>query len=257
MKKILFISLIFSLLIMKTNAQEIVFSAAAEKVVQVGEQFRIVFEVNKQGTNFAPPAFTDFTYIGGPSTSQSMSTQIINGKVSQTMSISYTYYLQAVKEGTFTIKPAAIKIDGQTYNSNSVTITVVAGAASQTQTQTETNNSTTASETSDLFVKVSLSKTEAYIGEAIIATIKIYTRVDLAGFEDISIPDFTGFLTQDIQAPTQINLERESVDGVIYNAGLIKETILIPQRAGKIEIEPVVMKCVVRKQTGRRGFWGP
>ena len=60
----------------------------------------------------------------------------------------------------------------------------------------------------DLFVRMNLDKRSLYKGELLTATIKIYSKVNLNGFEDISIPNFEGFWSQDIQLPQQISLQR-------------------------------------------------
>ena len=76
---------------------------------------------NGEGTDFAPPAFEDFTVAGGPSFSSNMS--IIGGQVSRRTC--YTYYLSPRTEGVFYIGPASIRIDEQVLESEPVEILVV------------------------------------------------------------------------------------------------------------------------------------
>src|SRR5437868_3547037 len=102
------------------------FSAStSNSTVAVGDQFQVTFTLNGNGSNFHAPTFAEFNTLGGPSQSTNMS--FVNGNVSQ--SISYTYVLQAVKEGTFTIGPASIESGGKKLQSNALTITVVKGSA--------------------------------------------------------------------------------------------------------------------------------
>src|SRR5689334_21885485 len=76
------------------------FSASTPNTtVSTGDQFQVTFTLNGSGNNFHAPTFAGFSTLMGPSQSTSM--QIINGNVSQTLS--FTYVLQAEKEGTFTI----------------------------------------------------------------------------------------------------------------------------------------------------------
>ena len=84
----------------------------AKQQVSVGEQFKVVFEVNADGKNFTAPRFDNFSLVGGPFTSSSSSIQVVNGSMSRTVNNSYSYVLRADKEGTFTIGPASIVVDG-------------------------------------------------------------------------------------------------------------------------------------------------
>ena len=103
----------------------------------------------------------------------------------------------------------------------------------------------------ELFVRINLDRKSVYQGEHVVATIKIYTRVDLANFIDMKFPSYNGFYTQDIEIPQQISLNRENVNGKIYEAGVIKKTILFPQRSGELTIEPFEITCAVRQRVRR------
>jgi len=251
--------LLFTIFFIYSNiyAQTVQFTATSEKVVQVGEQFQLVYQINQQGSGFRPPDLSDFMAYG-PSTSQNMSSTFINGKMSTEVSYSYTYVLQAKKDGRFTIKPAEITINGKKYSSNSVTIEVVKGQTQATNPQAGTNQpaNTGNANNADMFLRLNLDKTTLYQGEQIVATIKIYTRENLAGFDNMKLPTYNGFWTQDIDIPKQISLNRENVGGQIYQTGVLKQTILVPQRSGDINIEAFDITCVVNKPTGRRDFFG-
>jgi len=80
------------------------------------------------------------------------------------------------------------------------------------------------------------------------ATIKIYSKVNLNGFEDITLPSFEGFWSQDVALPQQISLQRESYNGEIYNVGTLKKTLLFPQQTGTITIDKVKIDCIVQQR---------
>ena len=61
----------------------------------------------------------------GPSRSQQSSTQIVNGNVTSTSSITFTYILMANNAGEYTIPGASIVADGDQMVSNSVKIKVL------------------------------------------------------------------------------------------------------------------------------------
>ena len=95
------------------------------------------------------------------------------------------------------------------------------------------------------------------MGEHVVATIKVYTRLNIAGFGDSKFPSFNGFLSQEIPTSGQISLQRENVNGTIYNAGVIRKLILFPQHTGNITIDPFELECIIRQRrsSGNRGFF--
>ncbi len=103
--------------------------AAAPDVVEEGEQFRLSFTVNTQDvSNFHLPTLKGFSVDMGPSRSSQSSFQMINGKTSQSSSVTYTYILSALKAGTYTIPAATATVNGKQYRSNTVSIEVVPGS---------------------------------------------------------------------------------------------------------------------------------
>ncbi len=230
-------------------AQQVSFTMEAPKIVEIGEQFRLAFTVNAQGQNLKLPELSDFSVLMGPSTSQSSSYQIINGVSSQSVSFSYLYVLKATKEGRFTINPASINVNGTTVSSNSVTIEVVKGSAKPSGGGVDQPTSTPGTvPRSDLFVKLILDRKSLYKGDHAMATIKIFSKVNLNGFEDISLPSFEGFWSQDVALPQQIALQRESYNGEIYNVGTLKKTLIFPQQTGNITIGKVKIDCIVQQR---------
>ena len=242
------------------------FTMEAPEVVAAGEQFRLSFSLNESGTDLQLPDLSNFDVLMGPSTSQSSSIQIINGKTTQSSSFSYTFILRAKKEGKFTIRPASIKVGGKTYESNSLNIQVVKGqpqqAASQSgqqgnqQQQDETPTGTISKE--NLFVRVSVDKTNVSKGEQILATVKLYIsqNVPLNGFDEVKLPSYEGFWTKEIEVPTQVSFTREVYNGKIYQVGILKKTILFPQQTGTIRIDPFEITCLVRERVRKQqGFF--
>ncbi len=239
------------------------FTMSGPGVISAGEQFRLSFSLNEEGSDLRLPDLSDFNVLMGPSTSQSTNIQIINGKTTQEVSFSYIYILQAKKEGTFTIQPATIKVDGKIYESNSLTIQVVKGQARQQNSssqgsarQQDAEDAPAATDLSkdDLFVRTELDRQDVYKGQQIVATIKIYVapNVPITNFDDVKLPSYEGFWTQDINIPNQINFTREVYHNKIYQVGVLKKTILFPQQTGRIKIDPFEITCLVRQQIKRQ-----
>ena len=239
------------------SADNIRFTMEAPEAVAVGDQFRLSFTLNESGSDLQLPDLSNFDLLMGPSTSQSSSFQMINGKTTQSTSFSYIFVLRAKKEGKFTIRPASIKVDGKTYESNSLDIQVVKGqpqqqqsSAAQQGTQAQEATPTGNISKENLFVRLSLDKSSVSKGEQIRATVKLYIsqNVPLNGFDELKLPSYEGFWTKEIDVPQQVNFTREVYNGKIYQVGILKKTILFPQQTGNIKIDPFEITCLVRQK---------
>lgn len=236
------------------NGQDTQFTASAPKVVSVGEQFRLTYTLNKKAEQFLQPDLSSFQVLMGPSTSYNQSTSIINGKLERSVSYTYTYILQATLEGKFQIPSATVKIGKKSFQSNGLPIEVVKGTQGSGSQSSggQTSGGQPGISNEDLFVRLLVDKREIYQGDHITATIKIYSRVNLSGFEDVKFPTFDGFLKEDIETPPLQSLERENIDGQIYGTGVISKVILFPQMNGDLVINPVEIECLVQQQASRQ-----
>lgn len=255
MKQIIFLTLtLFT--ISKGIAQDIVFKANAPSSISTGTQFKIVYSINAKPTSFKNPSFEPFDVIMGPSTSSSTSISFVNGQMNQDVSYSYTYILIASKEGKFTIQPAEIVVGGKTYKSNSLQIEVVKGntppptASNQQATEPSSQNINVSNE--DVFIRINVNKNSVYQGEQLVASIYLYTKLNVVGFEEIKFPTMTGFWSEDMETPNQIQLKQEYINGQLYSVGLLKRIILSPNRSGNITIDPVQATVVVQQRVQSR-----
>ncbi len=244
-------------------ADNVRFIMEGPEIVGLGDQFRLGFTLNEKGSDLQLPDLSNFDVLMGPSTSQSSSIQIINGKTTQSTSFSYIFVLRAKKEGKFTIRPASIKVDGKIYESNSLEIQVAKGQPQQSsgqQNQAAEEEATPTGNISkdNLFVKLNLDRTNVSKGEQIMATVKLYLsqNVPLSGFDEVKLPSYEGFWTKEIDVPQQVNFTREVYNGKIYQVGVLKKTILFPQQTGAIRIDPFEITCLVRQRVSQqRGFF--
>ncbi len=254
MKKI-FIYQVLLLISLSISGQDIVLNVDYPSVVTAGQQFSLTWSVNSGGGNFIAPAFNGFYKLMGPQTSYSSSTQIINGKMSSQTSYSYVYYLQAIKEGKYVIPPATITIKGKEYSSDSLHIEVI-GSTSRNQNVSSGGNasndgSVAESAGSDIFVNLSLNRKEVYLGEYIVATVKLFTRVNLSGINEIKYPSFNGFLKSDIATPPLNSLKQENINGTIYGTGVVQQFLLYPQVTGEISIDPVQLSVLIQQKSAQ------
>ena len=237
----------------------------APNLVGVNEQFNVTFIIS--GDN-APSDFqwepgSDFQLVWGPQRGSSTSVSIINGQRTRTSQTTYTYILLPKNTGRFQLSAAEATVKGEKYTSSRPTIEVVTdGAAASQQGQGggsqarqgqqqggSAQNGTIPAD--DMFLRLTFSKRDVMVGETVTATLKLYQRVNIAGFEDAKFPTFNGFWSQEVQAPSQIEFHRENVGDKIYNAAVLRSWNLVPQKAGDITVDGAELVCLVNVRTQR------
>lgn len=234
-------------------------TASAPDVVVVGDQFRLSYKVNTQDIDdFSAPAVSGFDILMGPSRSMQSSFQMINGRTTQSSSVTFTYILNATKAGTYTIGPASVTVNGKKHQSNSLRIQVLP------PDKTRSNSSSNSGSNSgggrmhtqdagsqitgkDLFIAVTASKKRVYEQEAILLTYKVYSLVSLSQLMG-DMPDLDGFHTQEIPLPQQKSLKMEHYNGRNYGTVLWRQYVLFPQRSGKLTIPSIKFQAVVVQQ---------
>lgn len=223
----------------------------APNVVAADEQFNVTFvlEGDDAPSDFQWSQGDDFQLVWGPQQGRSTSVQISNGKRTKSSQFTFTYILLPKKTGTFTLPQATAKVKGKEVTSSPVSIEVVSNASSGSSqpssgSQAAVDNVTGISD-DDMFLRLTLSRTDVVVGEPITATLKLYQRVNIAGFEDARFPTFNGFWSQEVEAPTNIEFRRESYDDKIYNTAVLRKYVLIPQQTGTITIDPAELVCLV------------
>ena len=257
--KRLFFTVVMGLMAFVAMAQDVI-KVEAPNVVAADEQFNVTFIIEGENSpsDFTWSAGSDFQVLWGPQSGHSVSTRIINGQRSRSEQTTYTYVLMPKATGKFAVPTATAKVKGKEIKSVSKTIEVAtAGAASSRQQSQQQGQSAQRQQTGvsdeDIFLTLDLSRTNVVVGEPITATLKLYQRVNVAGFENVTFPDFNGFWSQEIEAPTNIEFSREVYDGQIYNAALLRKFILIPQQQGAVAITPADLVCLVNIRVASAG----
>ena len=258
MKRFLLISVIFTFLAGCLSAQESKLTASVSPtVMRVGDQFNLTFTSEDEVSELELPGLENMEILGGPRQGHSQSVYSVNGKITSTSTYQYTYFLKAVKEGKFSIPSVTAKIKNKPVRSNAVTIEVLAANSQQSRSGQGASGAgqpgdRTVSER-DLFVNLILDKKEVYLGEQITATVKIFTKVSLLGVDqNFKGPDFTGFFTEPLTIPQLRNLQSEAYNGDIYYTGVLRKTMIIPQKTGPITIKPFDLDVTMRKEVRRR-----
>ncbi len=255
-KRIVFILSFFNFFIAAAISQTLTGSAPSQ--VAVGEQFRLTYTVNTQDvSDFRAGNIPDaLEVLIGPNRSMQSSYQIINGHTTSSSSITYTYIVVATKNGTFTIPPAHVVVDGKNIASNSLTIKVSGTSQSQSGGSSQRRQSSNEPEMrdagshisgSDLFIKVSANKKRVYEQEPILLTYKVYTLVSLTQLEG-KMPDLKGFHTQEVQLPQQKSFKLETVNGRPYRTVTWSQYVMFPQLTGKLQIPSITFNGIVVQQ---------
>ncbi len=235
------------------KAQNVTFKATAPNAVVVGEQFRLSYTVNAEGKDLRLQGeLTDFDVLMGPSQSKSYSSSWVNGQNTSETTVTYTYILLATKEGTFNIPPASIKVKNSNYVSNALTIKVLPpdqkpsnqGGAAQGGNQGSAASSSQNVSGNDVFVAIQASKRSVFEQESFLVSFKLYTRLNIVSLNP-KFPEFEGFLSQDIELKDQ-QWTMENYNGQNYNVLLLKQSVLYPQRSGKLTIDAGKYDVVIR-----------
>lgn len=237
------------------NAQQVQVNAPSR--VDLGDSyFQVSYTVaGDDAKQFVPPATHDFELLSSPAVSQFSSMSNINGKKTQSSSVTFTLTYRPLRQGRFTLPAAAMQVRGKTVRSRTVTIEVTAnstsksgGEASQSSTRTAGNSPRVTAD--DLFIRATLESTEVYEQQAVLLTYRFYALPGV-GLSNIGLsekPDFKGVVSQevpikDIQATTAV------VKGRTYRTGIMQQYLLFPQQAGNIEIPGITFDCYVIQQT--------
>lgn len=209
-----------------------------------GDKFPITFRLtNADGSDLKVSAIDGCTLLFGPSTSQSQSYSVVNGRAESSSAIEYTYYYRADKAGQFTIPAASVLADGKRLSTKPAQFTVHPRAerdtpASQRPVAVDDVDTQTAGRkvnADDVFVRIILSRNSAYEQEAIGCTIKLYTKYSISSFMPTRQPSFDGFLIQELDVQPALN-EIETYRGQDYMTAILKRCIIFPQKSGKLTI---------------------
>jgi hypothetical protein len=249
MKKSIIFILFF---ITNTLLAQVKFEANVSKnTLGLNERVRIEFSMNEDGDNFVPPNFeaSGFRVVGGPS--QSISQSWINGRSS--FQKSYSYILQPLKKGNLVIKQAVIEINGQFYKTLPIKINVT----NAVQQPNDPNEPATVRADDNLYLVADISKTNPYVNEPITVVYKLYFsyNIGITNWRELNKPKYNDFWSQNIDIK-QLVAEEGMFKGERYRYVVLRKTVLYPQKAGKLEIEPLSLDIDCQVPRGRPNFFG-
>ena len=233
-------------------------------IVTAGEMFRVEFVLTNgqpdDGT-FHTPSFEGLEVLAGPTTATGRSFQSINGVSSSKTTYTITYVVMAQTAGNITIGAADVEVDGKKLTTKATPIEVVEASARREEQAAAEQGTAVQNQIAqdDILLRLNLSRTEVYQGEPIRASLTLYTRASIAGFENAKLPSFNGFWSQELSTDSY-RPTRQTVDGKVYDSQVIKEYLLYPQQAGVLTIEPAditaIAQVVMRSSRAFDPFFG-
>lgn len=250
------LSILFVSLSTVLSAQDVNFTVNAPNKVIEGQRFSITFSANADIDEFSPPGFDGFQLLSGPNRSQNSSISFINGKVSQNVNISYSFILYAKAKGTYTIKSARCKINGDDYASKAFTIEVADGGG-----VVPSNNNESSGQSPDivnvgddqLFIEAFIDKKKVYLGEQILLTHKIFTLVPVSNLSVDKLSSYPGFWSINLlDNNQQLKQYNQEINGKDYIVADLKREAVFAQKTGKIEIPPMELSCVAKIPTNKK-----
>ncbi len=223
----------------------------SKNTLGLNERVRIEFSMNEDGDNFVPPNFEacGFRVVGGPS--QSISESWINGRSS--FQKTYTYVLLPLKKGNLVIKQALIEINSQIYKTLPIKITVT-NAVNQPN---DSNDPATIRADNNLYLVADISKVNPYVNEPITVVYKLYFsyNIGITNWQELNKPKYKDFWSQNIDIK-QLVAEEGMFKGERYRFVVLRKTVLYPQKAGKLVIEPLSLDIDCQVPRGRPNFFG-
>jgi len=228
---------------------QVAFDAKVSKTqLGINERLRVDFTMNKDGDDFEPPNFENFTVVGGPS--QSISNSWVNGV--RSFSKSYSFFLAPKKRGKFTIGQATIKIEGETYKTLPINITVTAAID-----KPKDPNDPDYIASNNIHLVAEISNANPYLNEAITVVYKLYVaqNTGVRNWREIDSPRFSDFWSQNIDVQG-FDAKQGTYKGEDYRYVVLRKTVLYPQKTGKLKIEPLSLDVTVEVPSQRRDVFG-
>ena len=220
--------------------------------VGVGRQFVLNVEVSGTQQLETDPVLPDMEeFAGFLSAGTSTSIQIVNGRTS--MAITYQYRFQALREGTFEIGPVSVTAGDQTVRTEPLALVVSdapppppgpgAGA--------DAGDPGVAVAPEDLFIETGVSSTRVFENEPVTVEYRIFTRVPVQTYTITTVPQATGFWSEELEQPTSPQTQQVIRDGSEYLTATIRRMVLFPTGSGTRTLDPMSVEAQVRVRERR------
>ena len=197
--------------------------------------------------SFIPPDFFGFTLVRGPETRMGHAT----GPKGKVPFVSISFVLKPERSGSLLIEPAPASMGSQSFLSSPSVSIQVTGAPSATGDRTRRvagdeplGPAIVERMRKGIFLRLETDRTEVYVGEPLVATYKLYTRLNSES-RVVRRPAFSGFSVLEVERSDSSKPVDEIFDGQVFQTYVLRKVQLIPLRQGSYELEPVVVDNLV------------
>lgn len=156
-------------------------------------------------------------------------------KVTQRKIYNYVYEIRAIKTGTTVVRDIKVDFGSKVVNHRSLSVRV---KSQRTKLQ-------------DYFVRAEVDKTQAYVGEPINLNYYVYFKGEITNPEFVKFPVQKNFLKR-FELP-RVNVERVSVQGEVYKRILLYRSVLYPEKAGNLSVDPLEIRIQYPDYKNTRG----
>ncbi|HEV8285401.1 MAG TPA: BatD family protein [Chitinophagaceae bacterium] len=206
------------------------------KPIAPGESFQVqyVLENAKEINDFSPPSFPNFKIVAGPN--------VYSGKkfIANNESVDYknlVFTLAAVGEGKFKIHGATCVVDGKFIKSNDVIVEVIfPKELDESPYFLKPGEDPFKKISENLFLKLIIDKQTCFIGEPLVATFKLYSRLQSRA-NVIKNPGFYGFSVYDMINVNDKIRSEEKLNGYWFDVHTVRKVQLYPLQAGTFIID--------------------
>jgi len=254
-------ALLLLLLPAAARAQFTLRSEVDARKVGLQDQVQLTLTVEGSGApdEIPLPPLVNLDVVAGPF--QSSQVSIVNGRMSQSRSLSYVLQPKAVGKA----EVGAVHAGGQ--SAPAVAIEVVAGQVRQREPQRQDalgrdpfgdpledffGRRRGRAEAPRLLMEAQPSRTRLKVGEPLVLTYWLYTQTSVSDLQFKEAPQFAGFWVEDLErAQTPPSGEPATVEGQSYRRFPVLKKLLFPTRAGSLTIPA----SVFRVGLARTGFF--
>lgn len=244
-----------------TLCAQVTLKVQAPSQAEVGQRIRISYVANTSDVeDFQVGDFQGFNVLYGPSTSRSSSFSMTNGHTTQSSTVTFTYTVVPIEQGTLKVPAATVVVAGKSVKSGTASIEVLPASNPQNQQPSNSQQGRGGNQqrqqgasnsgqigSNELYITVTANRHKIYEQEAVMLTYKLYTLVNIQQISG-EMPQIDGCHVQEIDRQAQLSLKYERVNGRNYGTAVWKQYVLFPQKTGKLKIPSITFDTQIEVQ---------
>ncbi|MFZ4713024.1 MAG: BatD family protein [Bacteriovoracaceae bacterium] len=237
--KNLFLILSFLSICIATWAQEVEVEVNPKEPL-VGETFNLNFKVKSTGSSDADISFNPYgaEVVGRQNQGISIKTMFVNGRLSTSKEINYSYDLVAQRVGVVRINDIVIDIGGQVIKKPSFSINILREPK----------------ELPPVLALAIADKSSVYVGEGFTVRYYLYYKTGVLNTEIKEFPKLSRFFKRFLQENN--NPERTEYEGEVYNRSLVYSARLFADKDGKFFVDPITLRVQYQERSRQDPFGG-